>query len=32
VCGYHWITFYGDYRREIEYALRRTKIRFEALG
>jgi len=27
--GYHWITFYGDYLREVEYALRRTKIKFE---
>jgi hypothetical protein len=30
--GYHWITFYGDYLREVEYALRRTKIKFESLG
>ena len=30
--GYHWITFYGDYQREVEYALRRTKIKFEGLG
>jgi hypothetical protein len=30
--GYHWITFYGDYLREIEYALRRTKIKFDKLG
>lgn len=30
--GYHWITFYGDYQREIEYALRRTKIKFEGLA
>ena len=30
--GYHWITFYGDYLREVEYALRRTKIKFEGLG
>ncbi|MHB0960361.1 MAG: hypothetical protein ACYC0X_08745 [Pirellulaceae bacterium] len=29
--GYHWITFYGDYQREVEYALRRTRIRFEGL-
>lgn len=32
MCGYHWITFYGDYHREVEYALRRTKIKFENLG
>jgi hypothetical protein len=30
--GYHWITFYGDYQREVEYALHRTKIKFEGLG
>lgn len=29
--GYHWITFYGDYQREVEYALSRTKIKFEGL-
>jgi hypothetical protein len=29
--GYHWITFYGDYHREVEYALRRTKIAFDDL-
>jgi hypothetical protein len=32
MCGYHWITLYGDYLREIEYALQRTKIQFESLG
>jgi hypothetical protein len=32
MCGYHWITFYGDYLREVEYALRRTKIKFENLA
>ena len=30
--GYHWITFYGDYQREVEYALRRTRIKFESVG
>ncbi len=30
--GYHWITIYGDYLREIEYALRRTKIKLERLA
>jgi hypothetical protein len=29
--GYHWITVYGDYLREIEYALRRTRVKFEHL-
>ena len=32
MCGYHWITFYGDYLREVEYALRRTKIKFDHLA
>ena len=30
--GYHWITIYGDYLREFEYALRHTKIKFQTLG
>jgi L-fucose isomerase-like protein len=30
--GYHWITIYGDYLREVEYALKRTKIAFENLS
>ena len=30
--GFHWITIYGDYLREIEYPLRHTKTRFEHLA
>ena len=30
--GYYWITIYGDYLRELEYALRHTKIKFQTLG
>jgi len=30
--GYHWITIYGDYLREVEYAIKRTPIAFENLG
>lgn len=29
--GFHWMTGYGDYMRELGYALRRTKIEFEPL-
>lgn len=27
--GFHWITSYGDFHREIGYALRRTGIKWE---
>ena len=30
--GFHWITVYGDYRREAEYALKKIGINFENLG
>jgi hypothetical protein len=30
--GFHWMTGYGDYRREIGYALRRVNIVWEDLG
>jgi hypothetical protein len=30
--GFHWMTGYGDYTRELGYALRRTKIEFETLA
>jgi len=30
--GFHWMTGYGDYRRELAYALRRTPIKWEDLG
>lgn len=30
--GFHWMTGYGDYRREIGYALRRVNIGWEDLG
>jgi hypothetical protein len=30
--GFHWITCYGDYAREVAYALRRTPIAWENLG
>jgi hypothetical protein len=30
--GFHWMTFYGDYLKEIGYALKRTSIRWEVLG
>lgn len=29
--GFHWITVYGDYIKETEYALKKTGIRFEIL-
>jgi hypothetical protein len=30
--GFHWMTGYGDYLRELGYALRRTTIKWEDLG
>jgi len=30
--GFHWMTCYGDYRRELGYALRRVGITWESLG
>jgi len=30
--GFHWMTVYGDYLREIGYALKRTPIAWECLG
>ncbi len=30
--GFHWMTVYGDYRKEIGYALRRVGIQWEDLG
>ena len=30
--GFHWMTFYGDYTREIGYALKRLSITWENLG
>ncbi len=30
--GFHWMTIYGDYRNEIGYALKRTKIKWQNLG
>jgi len=30
--GFHWMVGYGDYRRELGYALRRTAIGWEDLG
>jgi len=30
--GFHWMTCYGDYLREIGYALKRTSIKWEVLG
>ena len=30
--GFHWMTCYGDYLREIGYALKRVGIRWESLG
>ncbi len=29
--GFHWMTCYGDYHREVEYALRRIPIEWELL-
>ena len=30
--GFHWMTIYGDYIRELGYALRRIPIKWEVLG
>jgi hypothetical protein len=30
--GFHWMTCYGDYSREIAYALKRVPIKWENLG
>ena len=30
--GFHWMTCYGDYRRELGYALKRTDVAWEDLG
>ena len=30
--GFHWMIIYGNYLREIGYALKRTDIEFESLG
>lgn len=30
--GFHWMTCYGDYSRELAYALKRTPIQWEFLG
>ena len=30
--GFHWMTVYGDYLRETDYALKRIPIQFENLG
>ncbi len=30
--GFHWMTVYGDYRKEVGYALRRVGIQWESLG
>ena len=30
--GFHWMTFYGDYLKEIGYALKRVGIEWECLG
>jgi L-fucose isomerase-like protein len=30
--GFHWMTCYGDYSREVGYALKRTPIQWEFLG
>lgn len=32
MAGFHWITVYGDYIKETEYALRKIGIGFENLG
>jgi hypothetical protein len=32
VPGFHWMTCYGDYSRELGYALRRTPVQWECLG
>jgi hypothetical protein len=30
--GFHWMTVYGDYSREVGYALRKIPIDWEFLG
>lgn len=30
--GFHWMTIYGDYMKELGYAMKRTPIRWEPLG
>ena len=30
--GFHWVLAYGDYLREVGYALRRAQIKWECLG
>jgi len=30
--GFHWITVYGDYMKETEYAMKKIGIGFENLG
>ena len=30
--GFHWMTAYGDYTRELGYALKRTEVAWEDLG
>jgi hypothetical protein len=30
--GFHWITGYGDYLREVGYALKKIPIQFDRLG
>ena len=30
--GFHWMTFYGDYIKEMGYALRKIPIKWEVLG
>lgn len=32
MCGFHWMLSYGDYLREIGYALHRTKIAWQRLA
>jgi hypothetical protein len=30
--GFHWITGYGDHRREVGHALKRIPIQWDCLG
>ena len=30
--GFHWMTCYGDYTREVGYALKRVNIEWDVLG
>jgi hypothetical protein len=30
--GFHWMTCYGDYHREVGYALKRIPVRWELLA